>query len=211
MFRLKEIIVILISSLLIAFPYFLSKNLSFILSFVFALIVLFVYFLTEKIAAYYFETASEIKFWEEKRYGFYEKSYFKFGVPYGVILSFILPLISSGYFKWFALTQTELKEKKSRVARKHFFYSYPKLTEWNISLICGIPIISLFFLSIIIKVISNFFPILTILPKISCYFALFNLLPIGNLNGMKILAGSFKFWLFLVCLTFFSLAFVILL
>jgi len=200
MFNIKEIIIILISSLLIAFSYYLFKPSLFFTAFIFILIIYFFYVLSQKIAAYYFDVSSETKIWTEKRYWLTEKSYFKTGVPWGYILSFIFSLLSLGHFTWLALTETDLKAKKSRVARKHYFYSYANLTEWNISLICGTAIISLFVLSVIGYIFSGYFPNLRIFSKLCIYFALFNLIPIGNLDGMKIMMGSFKYWLGLVCL-----------
>jgi hypothetical protein len=203
MFNIKEISIIFLSSLLVAFAYFLKswENLAYVLAFMHILIIFLVYLTTQKIAAYYFDAHAETKIWTEKRYWIAEKSYFKFAVPWGFLLSFVFSILSSGIFKWLALTETELKVKKSRVARKHYFYSYTNLTEWNISLICGSAIISLFFLSLIGYFFSGYYPSLVNLSKLCGYFALFNLIPLGNLDGMKIFAGSFKFWFGLVILT----------
>jgi hypothetical protein len=195
MFNLKEIIIILMSSLLVAFSYFLTGKLAFLIAFAYILIIFLVYILTQKIAGYYFDVACETKIWTENRFWLYEKAYLRTGIPIGFVLAFIFPLLSSGYFKWLALTQTDLKVKKSRVARKHYFYSYTELTEWNISLICGTAIISLVILSILGYLFN--FPIFS---RLCIYFALFNLLPLGNLDGMKIFAGSLRYWIFLVVL-----------
>lgn len=201
MFNIKEIAIILIGSLIVAFSYFLRRNFSFLIAFIYMLIILLVYTITQKITAYYFDAQAETKIWNERGFLFLEKSRFKMSIPWGFFLAFLFPLLTSGYFKWLALTETELKVKKSRVARKHYFYSYTNLTEWNISLICGTAIIALFFLSIIGHIFSGHFPNLIIFSKLCTYFALFNLLPIGNLDGMKIMMGSFKYWIFLVILT----------
>jgi hypothetical protein len=204
MFNIKEIIIILMSSLIIAFSYFLSEKLSFLVAFIYILIIFLVYIITQKIAAYYFDAQAETKIWDEKRFWMAEKAHFKFAIPWGFLLAFLFPLLSGGYAKWLALTETELKVKKSRVARKHYFYSYTNLTEWNISIICGSAIISLFILSMIGYLFSGHFSNLEIFSRLCIYFALFNLLPIGKLDGMKIFAGSFKYWLGLVILTLFG-------
>jgi len=204
MFNPKEIVIILMSSLLVAFSYFLNGKLFFLLAFFYILIIFLVYTITQKIAAYYFDVKAETKLWTEKRFWFAEKSYLRLGVPIGFILAFIFPLLSSGYFKWLALTETDLSVKKSRVARKHYFYSYTELTEWNVSLICGSAIFALFVLSIIGYIFSGYLPSLKIFSKLCIYFALFNLIPFGNLDGNKILGGSFKYWLGLLCLTLFG-------
>lgn len=195
--NLKEINIILFSAFILSLFYLFSGLDKFFLGFLMFLIIIFVYVLTQKLTAYYHEAVIETKVWDVQRFGFLEKAYVKKPIPLGFILALIFPFLSQGYFKWFALTETEIIARKARVARRHGFFSFPEMTEWHIGVICASGTIALLGLAILAYLFN-----LTLLAKSSIYFAFFNMLPIGKLDGTKVFFANPFFWaiLFFLCL-----------
>ncbi len=154
----------------------------------------------KKLAAYYYETEEEQKIWQWKRYGLREKAYFKESIPIGIILTIISPFLTAGSIIWLATTQSEIKPKKSRAAKRHGFLSFSELTEFHIAVISAAGIISLLILAPIAYLLN--FPLLT---KWSVYFAIFNIIPLGQLDGTKIFFGSRGLYAILLIFTALSL------
>lgn len=183
MLTLKELLAIILMVIILAFSNsFLKFSLfSFLNSVVFFAIILLFYVGAKKLAASYYESEEETKIWSFQRYGMYERSYLKTPVPIGIILPFILSILSLGYIKWFAVTESEVKPTSSRAVRRHDYYSYSEMTEWHLGVISSAGILSMFILSFLAYLINQ-----QELAKLCVYFATFNLIPLGKLDGMKI-------------------------
>jgi len=181
----KELLSLILASIILAFSNsFIDQNI-FFNSLAFFIIILFVYSFAKKLIAYYFESETEEKIWTFERYGFQPEQHFKNPIPIGIIISFIVSLISFGTIKWFAVTESEINPTVARVAKRHDFYSYSELTEWHIALISSAGIFALLILSFLAYLIN-----LPEFAKLCVYFAAFNLLPLGKLDGTKIFFGS---------------------
>lgn len=153
--------------------------------------------------AYYLESEEETKIWAFSRYGLYERSYFKNPMPIGIILPFILSILTLGYIKWFAVTESEIKPVETRAARRHDFYSYTEMTEWHLALISSAGILVCFILAIIAYLLN--YPELS---KLSIYFASFNLLPLGKLDGTRIFFGSRILYIIFAVIAVIALSYV---
>jgi len=206
----KEILSLLLALIVLAFSNsfknIISGNTSiFINSLLIFAIILIIYTLSKKLTAYNYETEEETKLWTFQRYGFYERSYFKTPIPIGIILSFILSILTFGYIKWFAVTESEVKTTPARAARRHDIYSFSEMTEYHLAVISSAGIFSMFILAIIAYFLN--FPDLA---KLSIFFASFNLLPLGKLDGTRIFLGSKLLYTFLVLIALISLGYVFL-
>ncbi len=200
MFKPKEIISILLAIIVGAFVMSFSnigRYPSILLTFA---IIVIINIIVKQIAAYYYFDANiETKIWQFRRYGYYKRSYLKYPFPIGIILPFILALISYGMLKWLALLQTDITASGARKAKRHGLYRFSEMTEGHIGLIVGWGIIANLIASVIGYLIGQ--PEFT---RISIYYAFYNMLPFGSLDGTKIFFGSRVFWtiLFTICVIF---------
>lgn len=201
----NELVHILLLTIILAFAYAFSSLsiITFLIAALFFAIIFAVSILAKKLMAHYLECSIDTKVWNFQRYGFKEKSYFKNPVPVGIILPFLITILSLGSFYWLAVTQSEITAKKSRVVKRHDFYSFSELTEFHIGLIPAAGIIACLILGFLSYFINQ-----PELGKLAIFFASFNMIPLGNLDGTKIFFGSLKLWFFLaaLCLIAFSYA-----
>lgn len=204
----KEIFAIIIALVVLAFSnsfknIYEGNSAHFLYSLLFFAIIFIVYIAGKKLMAFYLESEEETKILTFQRYGIYERSYLKTPVPIGIILSFLLSILSLGYIKWFALTETDVKAKIGRAVRKHEYYSYSEMTEFHIASISAAGIFPLFILSFIAYLINQ-----PELAKLSVYFACFNLLPLGKLDGTKIFFGAKIVYAILAAIALIALGYV---
>lgn len=199
MFKLKEFAHIVIAIVLFAFVIsFLNGFNAFLTALLVAVIILFVNIFSKKLLAYYLEAEIEQGIWHFQRWGYYERSHFKKPKPIGIILPFILVWISYpyGFLKMLTFLQFDIKPTSARAAKRHGLYRFTQLTEWHIAAIAGIGIFFNLVLAIIAYILGY-----SDLGKFSIYYALWNLLPLGQLDGCKILFGSKILWFILVILS----------
>lgn len=167
--------------------------------------------IAKKIAARYVHTEAEIKIWEFQRWGVYERSKFKSPKPIGIFLPFLLVLLSypTGFIKMLTLLQTDIKPTIRRVSKKRGgLERFYEITDWHNGWIPGV--------AIIVNLCLVFLPYLlgktelTIsIAKYSIYYAIWNMIPIGQLDGTKVLFINWKFWFFVWILILISLALII--
>jgi len=197
MITYKEIISLILAIVVLSFS---------IKSLIFFTVILIFYITGKKLTAYYYEADHEEKIWTFQRYGFYEKSYFKKPIPIGIILPFLLSLLTFGYVKWFAVTESEIKPTEARAVKRHDYYSFSEMTEFHLAMISASGIFSCFILSFLAYLLN--FPDLA---RLSIYFASFNLLPLGKLDGTRIFFGSRILYAILVVIAIIALGYAFLL
>jgi len=191
MITAKEVLVLVLALIILvfsnSFKNILEKDTSFTINslFIFA-IILIIYVAAKKLTAYYYEAEEETKIWNFQRYGLYERSYFKYPIPIGIILPFLLSIITFGSIPWFAVTESDVKPTEARAAKRHQIYS------------------------LIIAPIAYILN-LQELAKASIYFACFNLLPLGKLDGSRVFFGSLILWVFLAAISLIALSYALLL
>lgn len=177
----------------------------FLIAFLFVAIVVILNIAAKKLTAYYLEADIDTKIWSFQQYYFAAGMKFKKPVPIGLILPLVLSVLSLGAFKWFGVLQYDVEPMKSRVAKRHGFFSYSEMTEFHIGLI-GAAGVAVNLLS------SVFFYLVGLgdLARISIYFAGFHMIPLGKLDGSKIFFGSLILWAFLavLCIIFLAYAFL---
>ncbi|MEK6820696.1 MAG: hypothetical protein AABX71_03215 [Nanoarchaeota archaeon] len=206
MLNKNEAISLVLALVVLAFSNSFFNSSLFLSSLLIFAIILAVYIAAKKYVAYYYEAEEETKIWTFKRFGLYERNHFKNPVPIGIILPFVLSLLTFGYVKWFAVTESDVKPTAARAARRHEFYSFSEMTEWNLALISASGIAA----SLIIAPIAYLFNF-SELARASVYFACFNMLPLGKLDGSRIFFGSLILWSILAVICLIALAYAFLL
>jgi len=196
------IIVIIVLAFSITLTKLSPKTLG--ISALFLAIIFFVNIGAKKLAALYFQADIETKIWQIQRWGLYERSHLKYPIPMGIILPFLISIISLGSLFWLASIQTEITAKKEKVVKRHDYYSFSEMTEFQIGVIPAMGIIACFLLAII-----AYFAGFGELSKLAIFFACFNMLPIGQLDGTKIFFGSVIWWFILAVICVIGLAYAL--
>ncbi len=209
MFNKKEIAIIFITTIVLAFAITLAQDLDlFLYALLGVFIILVLNILTKKIVAFYLDSEIEIKLWEFKRFGFMPKQYFKRAFPAGIFFPLIsrIILLPLNGFIWMASLVFDTKAKSYRAAKRHGMYSFSEMTEDHIGFIAAAGILMTLLSALIFYMIGYPF-----LAKISTWYVFFNMLPISNLDGNKIFFGNVTLWSFLATLSLIALAYSLLL
>jgi membrane-associated protease RseP (regulator of RpoE activity) len=207
MFNIKEGAHILIAIILFAFVISFLQPFN---QFAFALIVAFIILVfsigTKKITAYILDADIDHKIWLFQRWGYYKRSYFPKPIPMGIILPFLGVWLSypSGILKILTFLQFDVKSKTERVSKRYGNIRTTEMTDFDISIIAFVGIISCLVLSIIAYFINQ-----PLIAKFSIYYALWNLIPISQLDGTKLFFGSRILWIIAIILTIIATALVL--
>ena len=204
----KEILLILIISVILAFSISLIETWNiFLYSLLAVFLAIIINVFAKKIMAYYLDSEVEIKLWEIERYGFKPGNTFKRPFPAGAFLPLISKIFffSLGSFVWMASFVFDVKSKIYRAVKRHGLYSFSEMTEAHIGRIAASGIIANLFFALIGYLIG-----FDEFARINLYYAFFNMLPISDLDGNKIFFGSLLGWAVLASIILIALAGVIL-
>jgi len=206
--NINEFLHILLVIIILAFAVsFVKLTLfNFLVAALFFVIIFAVNLAAKKAMSYYLQAEVETRVWQFQRYGIKEKQYLKYPVPIGIILPFLVSLLSLGSVYWLAATQSEITARKSRVIKKHDFYSFTEMTEWHIGLIPAAGIFACLVLAFIAYFINQ-----GELGRLAIFSACFNMIPLGNLDGTKIFFGSLILWFVLAAFSLIGLGYAMLL
>ena len=204
MIKRNEIIAIVVVAIILALAFSVRNFSTKVFSYTMLAIIfiLGINIAAKKIASYYLDSEIEMKFWEIQRFGFKPHRHLKKPFPAGVFLPIITAAFSLGYFVWMACFTFEVNAKTYRAAKRHGLYSFSEMTESHIGLIAASGILAnLVFAAI------GYFAGWDLFVKLSIYYVFFNMLPISDLDGNKILFGEIILWSFLASLTLLALAY----
>ena len=132
MFSKKEILAILVVSVILAFSISLVETWNlFLYSLLAVFIVILINIFGKKVVSYYLDSEVEIRIWEIEKYWFRPGQTFKRPFPAGAVLPlvskiFLFPL---GSFVWMASLVFDVKPKTYRAAKRHGLYSFSEMTE----------------------------------------------------------------------------------
>ncbi|MCK5624553.1 hypothetical protein KAI04_01805 [Candidatus Pacearchaeota archaeon] len=205
----KEIIAILVSTIIIAFSINLMTSISSFLSTLLAIFaVILVNLIAKKITGFNFDVEIETTLWEIKRYGFKAHHRLKKALPVGAFLPILSKLIlfPINNFVWMASLVFDVKAKTYRAAKRHGLYKFSEMTEDHLGYIAAAGIGTNLAFGIIGYLIG--FPLFA---KLNIYYAFFNMIPISNLDGNKIFFGNIILWIFLAIITLIGLGYALLL
>jgi len=202
----KELLALILALVVLAFSNSFTNVDKFVSSLFMFAIILIIYTTSKKLTAYYYESEEETKIWTFQRYGLYDRSYFKTAIPIGIILPFLLSILTFGAVPWFAVTMSEVKPTPARAVKRHQIYSFSEMTEWHLSLISASGILAALILAPVAYILN--FPDLA---RASIFFACFNLVPLGKLDGTRIFFGSVVLWMVLSAIALIALGYALLL
>jgi len=190
----KECVWIIIAIIIAGFIIELTPD--FLLSyqgFIWAAIIILTSVFIKKIASAHYSIKIEHKIWHFQRWGWYERSKLKKPFPIGLILPFFLTILSLGFIKPFTLLQFEAENlPKKRALKKRGAYRYSEINESDLAFTAAWGFWALIILAIIGVLIKQ--PALT---RYSIFYGIWNLLPISNLDGIKLFFGSLINWIIL--------------
>jgi hypothetical protein len=170
-------------------------------------LIILINVMTKKIAADFFNIKIEHTIWEIQQYWWYKSSKFKKPVPIGLLFPFVITFLSLGLIKPLTFLQFKYKNlPHKRILKKRGAVKAEEINESDLAFTAAwgfFSLLSLVLLGILFRVPE--------LAKYSVYYGLWNLLPIGNLDGSKLFFGSLITWTFILILFLISLAFTILL
>ena len=208
MFTKKEILIILVVSVILAFSISLVETWNlFLYSLLAVFLVILINIFGKKVVSYYLDSEVEVKIWEVERYGFRPGQNFRKPFPAGAVLPlvskiFLFPL---GSFVWMASLVFDVKPKIYRAVKRHGLYSFSEMSESHIGRIAIAGIVANLFFALIGYLIG-----FDEFAKINLYYAFFNMLPISELDGNKIFFGSFLAWAVLATIILIAVAGVVL-
>jgi len=181
---------ILLMTYIIAFADLTLENI--IIAFLFSSLILIPHVLAHKIAAEHYIAKSEFRLLEWGRHGWSEEAQFKTPLPAWLIFPVIAAFITAGKWTLFTVETFKLTWKP----RKRIGRFYTELQEWEIANIAlAGPIVNLI-LAFVAGVFFSFFPIELIkqFAILNTWFALYCLIPIGGLDGTRVLFGGKIRW-----------------
>lgn len=204
MLNIKEIKIIILTTIILAFAISLLETWNiFLYSLLSIFIILILNISAKKITSFYLDSKIEINIWNFQRYGFKPSRKLKRSFPMGAFLPivskiFLFPLQN---FVWMASLVFEIKPKIYRSAKRHGFYSFSEMTENHIGIIAATGI----FINLLAATISYIIGYEEF-AKLNLYFVFFNMFPISDLDGNKIFFGNRILWIFLAIVTLLFLA-----
>ena len=187
--RGKEIVTIILASVVLALATAFKNTDIFCAAIASFLIIITLNVLIKKAVGYYFETDVKTKLWTWYQFGLRKDWHFKKPVPM-IWLPLLLALSTKGFFLWLGILEFDVEAKTERVSKRHGLYRFTEVTEWHMAWIAiwGI-IANLIFATI--GYIAGF----ELFAKLSIYFIVWSTIPLGRLDGSKILYGSKGLWI----------------
>ncbi len=204
-FSKREIVLIIVFVIVGGLMSFIPKIPSLervVRSFFIFVIIILTNFSVKKIISSYYAIKIEHNVLELERYGFKESKKFKKPVKIGFI-TILISIISFGYIKPFTFFQFDyenIPEKRilkasgsRRAVRKE------QINEEDLANTSASGFYALIFIAVIGLLIKPFFPEFGVeLAKYSIYYGIWNMLPIGQLDGAKLFFGTKIIWYFIL-------------
>ena len=184
----KEITTIILATVILALTVSFKKTEIFYPALLSFLIIISANILKKKIIGFHFETDVETKFWTWYQFGFRKDMHFKAPIPMAW-LPLLLVLLSKGHLLWLGILEFDIKAKAERVAKRHGLYRFTEVTEWHITWIATWGLIINLILAI-----AGYIAGYELFAKLSIYFIMWSIIPIGRLDGAKIFYGSRALW-----------------
>jgi len=199
----KEVSIIIITIVLMSLILLLhEKSSNFLWIAIISAIIILVSVFCKKLTAKIIDIKIEHKFWQVERVWFGKGRHLKNPVPAGIITPALFPLLP--YLKWvcFSFLQFESKALPGKAVKKYGTKRFSSVTEFDLSMISFYGILGVLIISILAKLTTTSFPSLQLilLSKYSLYYAIWNILPISQLDGAKLFFGSSRLFFFTLIL-----------
>ena len=207
----KEIISVAFTILIITFSLNLFVDLfdnpqDFLSIFLIVSIVILCNLFAKKVVAYFLDSEIETSIWEFGRLPFVKDKTRRKHLPMGALLPLFSKIIlfPFRYFIWMGSLVFEVKPRVYRSAKRFGLYTFSDITEYHLGIIAAAGIVVNLALSVLGYLLGY-----TALARISLYYAFFNILPLGELDGNKIFYGNILLWSVLSSLVLIGLLFAI--
>jgi membrane-associated protease RseP (regulator of RpoE activity) len=157
----------------------------------------------KKISAYHYAIKIEHHDWKLTQWWWYTRAHFQIPFPLGLIIPFFFAVFTIGYLKPFSFLQFNAENiEEVRILKKHGPRGSRRkefINESDLGYTAATGFYVLFFLAIIGIVLKPYFPSFGYgLAKYSVYYALWNLLPVSQLDGAKVFFGTTLLWSFIL-------------
>ena len=155
-----------------------------------SIVVILVSVFAKKITARKIDVKIQHKIFEWERYWWSKGSHFKKPIPMGIIFPLLLLVLSAGFVKFFAFFEFKSEALVSKAVKKYGRYRFSNMNEWDDALIGFYGLLAILALGIITRFIPSIIFPFNELAKYSIYYAICNMIPLANLDGVKIFFGS---------------------
>lgn len=214
MFSLKELRHLIISIFVLTFAFAFDDKrprfeleywlTNFIYFFLTVTIVVLVYLISQKLMAYKYKANISYRiitisrFWFGPSKGFLSRFFKNFNIEYpiGIILSLLVTLFTNGRLLFLAVGRFLVDYKK----HKRLGFKIAHLTEYEIAKIAIAGPLSSAILALVFKIIGGFDEIVLV----SSLYAVFNMIPLADNDGSKILFGAKYLYFFILSFVLFS-------
>jgi len=180
----KEIAVVILATLILAITVSFRDSTIFYAAAASFLVIFVVNITMKKIVGYMVETDVKTKFWTWYQYGFRTDWHFKKPLPM-LWLPLLLVLFTKGFFLWLGILEYDVVAKTERVSRRHGLYRFTQVTEHHVAWIAIWGLIANF-----VFAIGGYILGFELFTKLTIYFLAWSVIPLGNLDGSKILFGG---------------------
>ena len=184
----KEIAVVILATIILAITVAYKDSTIFYAAALSFLIIFTVNIITKKIVGYYFEIDVKTKFWTWQQYGFRTDWKFKKPIPM-LWLPLVLVMITRGFFLWLGILEFDVAAKTERVSRRHGLYRFTQVTEHHMAWIAILGLATN-----LVFAIGGYILGFELFTKLSIYFIAWSMIPLGRLDGSKILFGGKVKW-----------------
>ncbi|MBT3405498.1 hypothetical protein HN832_00655 [archaeon] len=213
MFKTKELALIIVISLILAFSITLVETQQiFLWTLLSVFLVIMVNLIAKKITAYNLDSEIEAKLWQLERWGLSgiiltggiknPNKKFRTPIPVGAIFPIVSKLIflSLSNLVWMASLVFDVKTKVYKAAKRHNpIYSFSEITDYQIGLIAASGIIANLVFAVIGYLIG--LPPQMNFAQLSIFYAFWNVLPLSNLDGNRIYWGNNLMWYTIAAIT----------
>lgn len=150
--------------------------------------------IAKKISSYYYDIRIEFETWKFYRWSYYSRSHLKKPFPMGLVFPFFIAFFSIGYIKPLTFLQFNYKNwPEKRVLKHQARIRKSETNEGDPAFVAAWGGYALILLSIIGMIIG-----FKELARYPIYYILWNLIPFGGLDGMKMFFGSIMNWTLLL-------------
>jgi hypothetical protein len=193
-FTKKEFVWAIVAIIILGFIIEFSEAYTLTLrGFIYAAVIIFTSILIKNLAADYFYLEIEHKIWGVKQWWFTTRAHFKKPLPFGLILPFFIAFVSIGAIKVMTILQFDGKPSKKKILKKRGSKRKEEANDSDFGFISAWGFWGLIILAIIASLIKQ-----PELSKYAIYYGVWNLLPLGQLDGSKLFFGSLINWILLV-------------
>lgn len=196
---------IILMALVISFNYKSIETNIFLNALLISAIIIIFGVLVRYLVAGLLDIEIEHSVWKLERYGLYRRRYFIKPIPMGILMPLLLGFLSLGEIKWLALLQVDIiKALPSKIAKRFGVRRFAEIKEFDVALIIFWGLIATLVITGI-ALLGNY----DMLAKYSLYYAIWNLIPISQLDGLKLLLSSRALYILACIFTLIALVLVL--